>query len=243
MRVSSANTPQNFRILLLEESSYSNYDRPRKKTREIPSDVIIIGSQRLDRECSIQASSRDRVLGYDSRYNSATNLVASALSKGVTNRNFPAGLKIAAITFLSDSSGPADIILGTIVFSKRQPREALNIVDGDTCLLPVEHMKNRFIQRGGEKTYRRTDDIWFCTDGLLTGGADAAAIAGNIDIRYFEIASREICASVLGIPVSRSYIVYRDNEGNPGSAWTRCLGTEDWKKVTDKAIIKEHDSK
>jgi hypothetical protein len=238
-RITRADAENSFRVLTLDNKSYWNYDKPRKKVRSIPDDLIILGTKILNRDCSIQATADDDYYESNQYYSSVTNIISSIVFENQFNKNnYVSGKKREAIIVLSDSSDIFKVTMGNVSFNQDRPlRDAVTLANDDPCLTKTEHMYNTVTYADKGKTYQRRDNVWFCTDGQLSGGGAITAIEFNRDLRYLEIRSNEVCSKVLGIPVNLIYLIYRNDDGTGSEAWSRCLATDDWTKLSDKTTI------
>jgi hypothetical protein len=103
---------------------------------------------------------------------------------------------------------------------------------GDNCLTLVEHGSNT-IHRNSGVTYERRDDVINCTNGRF-GNVDV--LETRRDIRFLQFGTIETCASVLGIPIGRTYYVTTTPTGAGGPTFVECLGGS-YARNTDASVI------
>lgn len=225
------------RLLALDETSYSQYQRPRKKAFRLPEDIILIGTKILNRECSISSTGEDEYFDHNWYYAWPSEIIAQQIFDGrITRKDYTPLVKSDAIFMFSDFSTVRSYNFQLGTATVRSPREAVEIAADDPCLTKGEHMLNTFIKAGGAVTYTRKDDIWYCTGGDLVGVKGKTFIEFAFTLRYWEFVSDEICGNVLGIPVNRLYLVGR-NGGQATWVSSRCYGTDDWTNLTDSASV------
>ena len=226
------------RMVALDDTSYWQYQRPRKKARTLPSDVILLGTKILNRECRIYSQGEDTYYDTNYYYAWASEIVAASLfDRKLTRQNYTPGIITDAVFMWSDAGETRRITMGTVVTTTSKPRDANSVGLDDPCLMRAEHMSNTIIMAGGAKKYERRDDVWFCHVGALIGAVGGTVIEMNYDVRYWSFVSNEICGSVLGIPLNRVYLVGRSERGDSSGAWTRCFGTDDWAKLADQPRV------
>ncbi|TFY99250.1 hypothetical protein EZ313_22050 [Ramlibacter henchirensis] len=226
------------RVIALDDTSYWQYQRPRKKARTLPSDVILLGTKLLNRECRIRSQGEDAYYEANYYYAWASGILAASLFDGRLNRaDYTPGIVANAVFMWSDAGETRRTTMGAIVATATKPRDSNSVGPDNPCLTRAEHMSNTIVMQGGAKKYERRDDVWFCHTGTLIGAAGGTVLEMNYDVRYWSFVSDEICGHVLGIPLNRTYLVGRGERGDSTGAWTRCFGTDDWTKLTDQSQV------
>ena len=227
------------RLIALDGQGYWDYDRPRKKSRSLPDDVILLGTRLLNRECRIESTVADEYFGDQAAARSASAILSRAAFNGtLDSTNFGSHAKSPAIAVFTDASSSLHIDAGTLAFNREAPvTKAENVASGSPCLTRLEHGTNTIIHAGGVTNYERRDDTWYCTTIGLTGGIGSSAIEFHRTLYSLEFVSFDQCGSVLGIPIGRSYVVVRSSDGSGGAVWTRCFANEDMQKLADTSHI------
>jgi hypothetical protein len=237
-RISTPNG-RSIRLIAIDRSSYWQYQRPRKKARSLPADVLLVGTKVLNRECTISSYGEDDYYDTNFYYAWASDILAQSLFDGKLSRgNYGSGVQTEAVFMFTDASEKRVASIGSVVATLLRPRDAdESIAAGDPCLTRAEHMANTIVSNGGVKSYQRRDDVWFCPNGPLVGAVGKNFIELQSDLRYWSFVSDEICGSVLGIPINRRYLIGRTEYGKASAAWSRCFATDDWKTISDNATV------
>lgn len=236
----SGNTPvaPKVQFQMLNGQLYYLYGKPRKKINSIPNDVVVLGTLASLRDCTISAPDSSLYFADQGPYSRVTDLVASrAFGGAFSKQNFKENVRTSALLVLTDSSAKMSVAFGALSFKRNKPlRDAVNLADGDTCLVRREHMANTII-RGSGKSYERRDDVWFCPDGRVSGDETKAAIEWVRDARFIMLRTHEVCSEVFGIPINRDYVVERNVRGDGSVVKTRCAADQAWKTVSPNSVI------
>lgn len=212
------------RLIALDGGSYTDYVRPRARKYAIPSDVILIGTLLLARECKVSSGEEDANYTYTYPWMLATTRLTYALfGAALPLEPYQVGKEVQVIAIVSEASDATAVDAGALKLLRAGPlNSGANEGQGSSCLFEIEHMGNTRIFQTGT-TYKRIDDVWFCPNYSMQGGLGSGAIEVRRRPDYIEYQSLAECGTFLGLPVMRTYLVGRNENGSGGKVWTRCF--------------------